>query len=522
MREALSIGIMLDFEDIPLWISRVIEKIKLSGSAHIRLILWSRKNIGGQGSVSALYRFHELLDRLLVRNRVDYDQRKKPSEMLGGIPSLSVYPDMDTIKNEIAARELDLILNFSSMVVPDLGFTLARYGVWHYSIEDESGRPSSGYKEMVEMDQVLAAVVRCTNGEFGKEAVIYRNFFQVNYNSIHINRQQAHSLGQVVIPRLITDIYLKGRAYFESQRTRYTPPRNQQRWKTALPSNTQALLNLTRTLSRLVYKRLIYRNRTRWYIRIETGGKEKILKPPRDRFWADPFVVSQDERHYVFVEELFYNTQKGHITLLELDKDGDLVSSRVVLERPYHLSYPFVFNHEGTWYMIPESSSNRTIELYRCTEFPGQWSFVMNLMEEVNAVDTTIFYDQKKWWLFTSINESKDFEEYNELYLYHSNDLFSNRWVPHCCNPISTDIRTARPAGRIFMEEGKLIRPSQDCSERYGKGYNLNQICELNETGYSEKLIRKVRTTSEYDGTHTYNSDNNIVVTDVYHYCKRL
>jgi hypothetical protein len=33
-------------------------------------------------------------------------------------------------------------------------------------------------------------------------------------------------------------------------------------------------------------------------------GRFKALTPPKDRFWADPFVVARDGKHYVFIEEL--------------------------------------------------------------------------------------------------------------------------------------------------------------------------------------------------------------------------
>jgi hypothetical protein len=37
----------------------------------------------------------------------------------------------------------------------------------------------------------------------------------------------------------------------------------------------------------------------------------------------------------------------------------------VAVERDHHLSYPFVFSHDGAVYMIPETSAANRVELLR-------------------------------------------------------------------------------------------------------------------------------------------------------------
>jgi hypothetical protein len=41
-----------------------------------------------------------------------------------------------------------------------------------------------------------------------------------------------------------------------------------------------------------------------------------------------------------------------------------------VLERPYHLSYPYVFFVGDDAFMLPETAANGAIELYRAVSFP--------------------------------------------------------------------------------------------------------------------------------------------------------
>jgi len=68
-----------------------------------------------------------------------------------------------------------------------------------------------------------------------------------------------------------------------------------------------------------------------------------IIASPKGRFWADPFVISKNGNHYIFIEEYLFNIKKAHISVLKLDDKGILLSAEKIIERHYHMSYPFVF-----------------------------------------------------------------------------------------------------------------------------------------------------------------------------------
>jgi hypothetical protein len=238
------------------------------------------------------------------------------------------------------------------------------------------------------------------------------------------------------------------------------------------------------------------------------------LIPPPDRLWADPFVWIHQGNYYIFFEERLFSSKKAHIACMTLDPQLNCVDQRVVLERHYHVSYPFLFEHEGQLYMLPETEKNRSIELYRCQNFPHQWVFVRTLVSEIGAVDPTLLQANGKWWLFANIREGG--KTWDTLHLFYADDFLSGSWTPHPRNPIVKDIRSARPAGRIFQHEGQLIRPSQDCSVRYGYAINFNRISALTETDYSEinqgclePPLRK-----SILGTHTWNESGGLTVID--------
>jgi hypothetical protein len=239
------------------------------------------------------------------------------------------------------------------------------------------------------------------------------------------------------------------------------------------------------------------------------------LMPDKDRYWGDPFVLAKEDRYYIFIEEKIYATGHGRIACLVLDKEGRFLSNEVVLERPYHLSYPFIFEQDGEVFMIPETAGNRSIELYRCVQFPGQWEFVKTLMSDIYAVDATLLQHENKIWLFANVKEQGG-SSLDALHLYYSSEgMLSDEWTPHPRNPVVKDIRSARPAGRIFEQDSKLIRPAQDSSRRYGYALKFNRIKTLNENEYAEETLMTFKPAGgRMLATHTYNQAGGMIVVD--------
>jgi len=276
-------------------------------------------------------------------------------------------------------------------------------------------------------------------------------------------------------------------------------------------------------LARRVWERILsYFFFKQWVLLIAKGVKNESpswnnftpLIPPSDRLWADPFVWMHEGNYFIFYEEQFYSSNRGHIACLTLDSQLNYIANCVVLERPYHLSYPFLFEHQKQLYMIPETEKNRAIELYRCTCFPNDWVFVKTLVADIKAVDSTLLDAYGKLWLFANIREGGS--SWHALHLFYTDHLLSDQWLPHPRNPIVKDIRSARPAGRIFSHNGELIRPSQDCSVRYGYAINFNRISVLTESAYAEthEWSLKPPVRRNILGTHTWNEAEGLTAID--------
>jgi hypothetical protein len=236
-----------------------------------------------------------------------------------------------------------------------------------------------------------------------------------------------------------------------------------------------------------------------------------------DRFRADPFVWrDRAGQYHLFFEELSYSDNRGVISHVLIDRKNHRWTGdpQMVLSRPYHLSYPFIFEYEGDMFMIPETSENRTVEVYRATQFPDSWVLHKTIMTDVIAADTTLYQEGQTWWMWTSLAREGE-PNYDELSVYFAASPFGP-WTSHPMNPVVSDCRCARMAGRPFIDkDNKLIRPAQNCEKEYGASLLFCEVVELTRTSYSERMAGTRMPPRGYQGTHTWNAMGDITVMDL-------
>ena len=276
-------------------------------------------------------------------------------------------------------------------------------------------------------------------------------------------------------------------------------------------------------LKTFIYRAIIniFRKKNKkWGIRFienNTSIKNSIrLIPPNNYFWADPFIIKSDSGYDIFMEEKKVGKGNGFISYLNINKDGIIKSHEVIIKENYHLSYPFIFKYNNIFYMIPESEMNQTIDLYECKDYPLKWSYSKNIMQDISAVDTTLFEYNNIWWMFTNIKSIDGMSIQDELFLFYADSPLSNDWSAHPQNPVISDIRCSRPAGKIFIDEkNRIIRPSQNSLKRYGYSVKLNQIIILNKFEYKEKTVDVLEPwNNNIEALHTYNKCDKAIIID--------
>jgi hypothetical protein len=188
----------------------------------------------------------------------------------------------------------------------------------------------------------------------------------------------------------------------------------------------------------------------------------------------------------MFFEVLNQASGVGQIALAISDDGLTWTYERTVLKESFHLAYPQVFTVGQEVFLIPDSPE-MGVRLYRATRFPVDWECVATLLPGSNYSDSSIFRDERCWWMLTSWRERK--EDPGSLRLFSSTQL-SSGWREHPASPVvDKDARIARPAGRVQVLDGKLIRFAQDCSNVYGERVHAFEITTLTATSYAESEI---------------------------------
>ena len=229
-----------------------------------------------------------------------------------------------------------------------------------------------------------------------------------------------------------------------------------------------------------------------------------VIASTADHWIADPMIVEEKGRTWLFYEAVENN--HGHIEVVEVFPNNTLGEPVTLLKDECHYSYPFVFRWNGTWYMIPESSSSREVRLYQADLFPFTWHKKEILLHE-RAVDTTVFEKDGKLFLLTFLLDDGTEHVFPRAYAFYLHDekteLIPIPWE-------SYDTLMVRGAGPIFMENNQLYRPVQMNQEQeYGNGVAFFCLT-ANDFNYSEKIDGTLRPpTGRYramyfDGAHTY------------------
>jgi hypothetical protein len=237
-----------------------------------------------------------------------------------------------------------------------------------------------------------------------------------------------------------------------------------------------------------------------------------LKHPYKDRFFADPFILqSNNETIEVLVEEFFYNSWKGVITLLIIDrKTYTLLERKCILDLPTHLSFPFIFRENGEVYIIPENAQSGKLTLYKY-HADGMYLDFVKVILDVPAVDAVILKEDKAYYLFCTVKGSCT---NSDLHAYYSDSLLG-AFKPFKKNPVKSDLMSSRLAGDFLRYEGDIYRISQQCSPSYGCGLVFSKINELSPDNFEETAIRVAYPVSPYSrGLHTYNTYKGVTVID--------
>ena len=247
--------------------------------------------------------------------------------------------------------------------------------------------------------------------------------------------------------------------------------------------------------------------------REKDGGTWKTIGAPENQWCADPFLFEADGEHYLFAEQYRKDADRGCIGYFRFI-DGKPVNQGIIIENSFHMSYPDVFRYKDRFYMIPESSAGGTVDLYAADRFPDKWRREKTLISGKKYVDSTVYQDADGFYLISYTMTGG--------YEIHVYSLDMEKQTVTLLSTKRYERNVGRPGGRLFWEEGRLIRPAQDCSRKYGEALILYQVDDLNRNGaFIEHEVRRIRAgelnlPGAPERTHHLTDDSRYEVMDVY------
>lgn len=537
--QKLKLGLLVDSFNVPSWVYDVIQRIENQRSGEFLLLVINEdKGEFAKNNLSTcIYSFFNRIDEKFFTKEPDPFAPKSIAELLIDVPILRVLPvkngeDWELNESDgeiISGYKLDILIKFGFEKLSFETLKASRYGTWFYYHGDDrtlmrEGPP--GFWEVIENWAETSSALLAAGGEFSPNRVLFRSHYITYPLSPARHRSYYYWATTLLLPRQIEYLQKFGKDLFWKHTEKFNTSSLRYIRRFEIPSNSLALISFGKILFKLIknfVRSILYTDH--WFLLFslnqtisDTPRKFIELNSSKDKFWADPHITRVNGTYYIFIEEYMKDKKKGHISVIEMDEHGKWKAPIKVLEKQYHLSYPFIFDWNDKFYMIPESRANRTIDLYECSEFPHKWIFKQCLIDNVSAVDTTLIHYSGKWWLFTAMAENEAAAPNVELFLFYTDDLITGEWKAHSQNPIISDVKCARPAGSLFVKEGKLFRPSQDCSMAYGYGFDLNEIEVLSETEYRERKTLSIRPNWDKKilATHTFANCGNLTVIDAF------
>ncbi|MEZ4425566.1 MAG: hypothetical protein R3E98_19380 [Gemmatimonadota bacterium] len=538
----LRIGVMIDGSELIDPFAEVLRHIRDADFAELALVIRHVPHaVGGDLTGSRPVRWAKALAdpkrrrQLLYSRYLQWDAARNPaaaatldlvdcSDLFEGVPEVAVTPlgkgfvhrfPADALA-EIRSRDLDVILRFGFNILKGEILDAARYGIWSYHHGDNDfyrGGPPM-FWEVAEDAPLTGTILQVLNETLDAGLVLAKTLAPTELGmSRAANLPAAYRAAEPMVIEKLQRLHERGWQAVQAEAVPAAPFQGRKKlYRT--PDNREMVGFLGGKLGEAVRRRLARDPRLRhWQVALRpraghapwegTWRDFRWLRSPRGHYYADPFLFEHQGRAWLFVEDFPYADERGVIACAEIAADGRVGEFRTVLDRPYHLSFPFVFQQDGSIWMIPEALRSGRVELYRATSFPFRWELDHVLFERP-GLDTILHVGEDgRHYFFTSLRNRPG--AHAHLYLFTADDLHAP-WRLHPASPLSRDARYARNAGALFQQEGTWVRPSQDTTLWYGRQTHFHAIERLTATEYREHLVgtRGAEWGDSLVGTHTY------------------
>lgn len=513
----MRIGILTrDINTLLNWELRIIEHIK--NNPNFELVVLLKDGRQNELPKTSLFKKKNLIGKLLfnaqvrIENKIFHKSLSAVSfteilNYLQCIPSENLNPNRDGISDVFNKEDTDIVKHYNLDVILKHEFNTiggdilnaAKYGIWSFHHGDNSidRVGPAGFWEIASKQPVVSVTLLQLTPESDDDLVIDKAHYSKHWSYVNTNMMLIENSVNLLLKnlRLLHEGQYKPSKSLEDHKEHYVSPK--------FITSVKYILHFYKSFINKIVDRILMRLGKRghcWTLFVGKGdfmnaslNKIQPAELPKDEFWADPFLYKHKNETYIFFENYSYTTKLGKISCGRLDNTTitDVVE---ILNLEYHLSFPYIFENGDDLFMMPETSGNKRLEIYKCIAFPHKWELHKTAFEGENVVDAFFHTDDlNQTWLFLNKETAPDLESDSELYIYRVDSPALNTMEPHKQNPVIIDARVGRNGGCTFVHNDKTYRPSQSNTHGiYGRALNINEIETLTINEYKEKLITTV------------------------------
>lgn len=386
--------------------------------------------------------------------------------------------------------ELDFMLDFSSLPFSGQVLSIPKHGLWNFQFGDpEKYRKSAPcFWEIYKQEKHTSAYLQRLTEDVNQMEILHEGHLKTAISYRKNLDKILHECSSWPL-KIATEL----RSGQTEIQTKTLPIWTKKVWRSpvGLHMIVFPFVQLKSVLQQ-VWKKLFFTDY--WNVGIvhapiqdflDTSKKQKVHWFPdlgKDRFMADPFGIIYKDKLHILYEDLKFDEGIGKTASL-LYNQGLFEKNEIVIDEPFHMSYPFLFKQGGEIYCIPETYQANQVRLYKASDFPDTWVFEKVLIENYAGIDSTLFEYEGIWYLFST---NKNSGPHYNLNIHFATDCFGP-WEAHPKNPVKTDIRSARPAGTLFEHKGEIYRPSMDYSEKIEGRISINKVELLSKNNFKEE-----------------------------------
>lgn len=520
--EGLNFAIMIDSYDVDQWQYDSIESLMREPGVKLVAIVLNNPETRKYNRRVLSKSWHNLLFKFYQRSlfKPKVIRKKNIEEFAVNVPVIICSTELKGEYEYFHKSDIDAIQNCSPDFIIRFGFNNIRgeiltstpLGIWAFHHGDEQkfrGFPHA-FWEIYTNDHKTGAILHRLTEDTDSGIILRKGHFKTIDHSWSLNYAQVVELtkrwpadvcreiiNQNTFPDLTKGVETNAQIY-------------------SLPGNTTFFLFLLKLLnnkirhhfnelfSSEIWQTGVIKARTADIIGELTYTIDPIevdwyTAKGKDNYFADSFAIRLSERLLLLYEDYSYRARLGKISAVWFNERDFTFSEPVtLLEEPWHLSYPFIFKHNNIIYCIPSCNDKGSIDLYRLDVQTLKLVHERALVKGVSAIDSTLIFHQNHWFLFFTSSKAANVE----LHIWHSDDL-DKEFIPHVLNPVKSDISNSRPAGPLFYLDGRLYRPSQDCSHSYGGRVIIHEVKVLSEDSFLEMVVSVLEPPEGFKGLHT-------------------